>query len=78
MRMLRFVSLTAVTAFGLSLAASATPIQNPAAALKKAQVQLRGHYNAQVPSVPEPSSIALLGTGILGAAGMARKRFRRS
>lgn len=28
-----------------------------------------------VPSVPEPSSLMLLGTGVLGAAGMLRKRF---
>jgi hypothetical protein len=31
---------------------------------------------APVPSVPEPSSIALLGTGLLSVAGFARRKFR--
>jgi hypothetical protein len=30
------------------------------------------------PAVPEPSSIYLLGTGVLGIAGAARKKFRRA
>lgn len=31
-----------------------------------------------MPSVPEPSSLALLGTGALGFAGVLRRKFRRS
>jgi len=35
-------------------------------------------FNTSTPAVPEPASLALVGTGIAGAAGLLRRRFARN
>jgi len=57
--------------FLIPFAAFSSPILSAAAVGRNAVVN-------RVAVVPEPGTLTMLGTGLLGLAGIVRRRFRRS
>jgi hypothetical protein len=92
-RLLRFIGYTLVliSMFPLVGAAWAEPHANNGATLKPARGAAAGHSRSalaksdrvvagleSLPVLPEPRSIVLLGTALLVASGIARRRVMRS